>query len=181
MTGAEVVNQLQTITSRTLSPFDVAVVTVGTFRAGDRHNIVAGKAELSGTIRTFDDSVTATIRRRMRQIFAGVTEAAGATFELEIDETIPVTVNDTLLSRRFGKVLARVAGEENVGIAPPETGAEDFSYFSREIPGFYFKLGAVSKGETSGGHHTPTFRADDGAIPVGVRAMTAVVLEALAG
>jgi amidohydrolase len=72
-----------------------------------------------------------------------------------------------------------VAGAENVGIVQPKTTAEDFSFFAREVPGFYFQLGAVRQGNTSGGHHTPTFRADDEAIPVGVRAMTGVVLEAL--
>lgn len=179
VTAAEVVNALQTIRSRTLSPFEPSVVTVGVFRAGDRNNIIAGEAELQGTVRTFNDSVTSTIRSRMRQIFEGTTAAAGATFELEFEETIPVTANDTALARRFGPVLERIAGAGNSGIVPPETGAEDFSYFAREVPGFYFKLGAVASGEASGGHHTPTFRADDAAIPIGVRAMTAVVIEAL--
>jgi amidohydrolase len=115
----------------------------------------------------------------MREIFTGAANAAGARFELTFEETIPVTVNDTVLARRFRPVLERVVGPENVGIVPPETGAEDFSFFAREVPGFYFKLGAVGPGHTSGGHHTPTFRADDEAIPIGVRTMTAVVFEAL--
>jgi amidohydrolase len=60
-------------------------------------------------------------------------------------------------------------------------GAEDFSYFAREIPGFYISVGAVPPGKVSGGHHTPTFYADDGTVPVAMRVMTALVLEALAG
>ena len=177
--ASQVVSGLQTIRSRTLSPFEPAVVTVGVFQAGDRNNIIAGEAYLEGTVRTFNDSTTALIRKRMREIFAGAAAAGGARFELTFDETIPVTVNDTALARRFRPVLERVVGAENVGIVPPETGAEDFSFFAREVPSFYFKLGAVLPGNTSGGHHTPTFRADDAAIPVGVQAMTAVVLEAL--
>lgn len=180
VTAAQVVTGLQTIVSRTLTPFAPAVVTVGVFRAGDRHNIVAGTAELAGTVRTFDDSVTATIKRRIREIMHGVTSAAGATFELEFEETNPVTANDTALATRFGPVLERIVGRGNVGIVQAETGAEDFAYFSRRVPSFYFKLGAVPRGKASGGHHTPTFLADDGAIPIGVRAMTAVTLEALA-
>jgi amidohydrolase len=162
-----------------LSPFEPAVVTVGVFQGGDRRNIIAGEVYLEGTVRTFNDSTTALIKARMQDIFSGEAAAAGARFELEFEETIPVTVNDTLLARRSRPALERTVGAENVGIVPPETGAEDFAYFAREVPGFYFKLGAVHKGNTSGGHHTPTFRADDEAIPVGVRAMTAVVLEAL--
>jgi amidohydrolase len=179
VTASQIVNGLQTIRSRTLSPFEPAVVTVGVFQAGDRRNIVAGEALLEGTVRTFDDSATALIKTRMREIFSGTAAAAGAGFELEFEETIPVTINDTVLARRFHPVLERVVGAENVGVVPPETGAEDFSFFAREVPGFYFKLGAVSPGHSSGGHHTPTFRADDEAIPIGVRVMVAVVLEAL--
>ena len=181
VTASQIVGGLQTIRSRTLSPFEPAVVTVGVFQAGDRNNIIAGEASLEGTVRTFDDSTTSLIQRRMREIFAGVTAAAGARFELTFDDANPVTVNDTALARRFHPVLERVVGAENVGIVPPETGAEDFAFFAREVPSFYFKLGAVGAGNSSGGHHTPTFRADDEAIPVGVRAMTAIVLEALAG
>ncbi len=179
VTASQIISGLQTIRSRTLSPFEPAVVTVGVFQAGDRNNIIAGEAQLQGTVRTFNDSITALIKTRMREIFAGTAAAAGARFELTFDDAIPVTVNDTALARRFHPVLERAVGAENVGIVPPETGAEDFSYFAQEVPAFYFKLGAVRQGNTSGGHHTPTFRADDEAIPVGVRAMTAVVLEAL--
>src|SRR5688572_18592185 len=179
VTASQIVVALQTIRSRTLSPFEPAVVTTGVFRSGDRNNIIAGEAHLEGTIRTFSDSTTALIQKRMREIFAGTTASAGARFELTFDDATPVTVNDSALARRFGPVLKRVAGAENVGIVPAEAGAEDFAYFAREVPGFYFKLGAVRQGNTSGGHHTPTFRADDEAIPVGVRAMTAVVLDAL--
>jgi amidohydrolase len=180
VTASQIVNSLQTIRSRTLSPLEPAVVTVGVFQAGDRRNIIAGEAHMEGTVRTFNDSTTALIKARMRQIFAGEAAAAGARVELTFEETIPVTVNDTMLARRSRPALERTVGAENVGIVPPETGAEDFSYFAQKVPSFYFKLGAVRQGNTSGGHHTPTFRADDEAIPVGVRSMTAVVLEALA-
>ena len=180
VTASQVVTGLQTIVSRTLTPFAPAVVTVGVFRAGDRHNIVSGTAELQGTVRTFDDAITGAIKARMREIMQGVTAAAGASFELEFEETIPVTANDTALAARFGPVLERIVGPSNVGIVQAETGAEDFAYFARRVPSFYFKLGAVPRGKASGGHHTPTFLADDRAIPIGVRAMTAVTLEALA-
>jgi amidohydrolase len=58
-------------------------------------------------------------------------------------------------------------------------GGEDFSYFANEVPGFFFRLGQVQPGTTSGGHHTPTFMADDTAIPVGIRAMSALLLDYL--
>lgn len=181
VTASQVVLALQTIRSRNLSPFITSVVTVGVMRAGDRNNVVAGEAYLEGTIRTFDDSVLATIQRRMREIFDGTTRAAGASFTLNFEDPYPVLVNDTALAARFRPVLERVAGPDHVRQAPPRTGAEDFSWFAREVPGFYINIGAVPPGKVSGGHHTPTFYADDGTVPMAMRVMTALVLDALGG
>jgi amidohydrolase len=66
-----------------------------------------------------------------------------------------------------------------VHVRPPITGSEDFSYFAQQVPGFYVFIGAVPSGRVSGGHHTPTFYADDGTVPAAMRVMTALVLEAL--
>ncbi len=181
VTASQVVLALQTIRSRNLSPFTTSVVTVGVLRAGDRNNIVAGEAYLEGTIRTFDDSVLATIQRRMREIFDGTTRAAGASFTLDFEDPYPVLVNDSALAVRFRPVLERVAGPDHVRQAPPRTGAEDFSWFAREVPGFYINIGAVPPGRVSGGHHTPTFYADDGTVPMAMRVMTALLLNALGG
>lgn len=179
VTASQVVMALQTIRSRNLSPFTTSVVTVGVFRAGDRQNIVAGEALLEGTIRTFDDSVLATIQRRMREIFDGTTKAAGATFTLDFDEPYPAVINDSGLAARFRPVLDRVAGPGNVRESPPLTGAEDFAWYARAVPGFFIHIGAVPPGKVSGGHHTPTFYADDGTVPIAMRIMTAMVLEGL--
>jgi len=179
VTASQVVLALQTIRSRNLSPFITSVVTVGVLRAGDRNNIVAGEAYLEGTVRSFDDSVMATIQRRVREIFDGTTRAAGATFTLDFEEPYPVVVNDTALAVRFRPVLERVAGAGNVSQAPPRTGAEDFAWFALTVPGFFLNIGAVPPGKVSGGHHTPTFYADDGTVPAAMRIMTALVLNAL--
>lgn len=181
VTAAQVVTALQTIRSRNLPPLTPSVITTGVFRAGDRHNIVAGEAHLEGTIRTFDDSTQDVIEQRMREIFEGITRAAGASYEITFDRSHPVTVNDSALASRFRPVLDRVAGAGRVRIVPPLTGAEDFSYFARQVPGFYFMIGAVPPGRGSGGHHTPTFYADDGTVPIAMRIMAALVLEALSG
>jgi amidohydrolase len=179
VTAAQVVQALQTIRSRTVDPTEPAVVTVGILRAGDRNNVVAGVAELAGTVRTFDDSLTTVIRERMTAIFDGVTKAAGASYELDFYHWNPVTANDAALTARFVPVLERVAGKDNVKPMVLNMGAEDFAYFSRAVPSFYYEIGVVNPGNASGGHHTPAFRADDEAIPVGVRTMTALVLDYL--
>jgi amidohydrolase len=117
----------------------------------------------------------------MREIFEGISRAGGGSFTLDINRAYPVTVNDTALAARMRPTLERVAGRENVVRVDPTTGAEDFSYFANAVPGLYFRLGSVKPGTTSGGHHTPTFMADDASIPVGMRVMSGLLLDYLAG
>ena len=178
--ASQVVLALQTIRSRNLDPLTPSVLTVGVIRGGTRHNIIPGEVELEGTIRTFEKSVQDTVETRMREIFAGITRASRAQFTLEFNRSHPVTVNDSVLTARMAPTLERVLGPRNVREQPPITAAEDFSYFANEVPGFYFFLGAVPPGRKSGGHHTPTFYADDRAIPIGIRVMTGLVLDFLA-
>lgn len=181
VTASEIVMSLQTIRSRVLSPMSENVVTVGYFRGGERHNIIPEAVELGGTIRTFDDAVLDTIEARMRDIFAGLTQASHAAYELSFDRTHPLTANDVELTARLVPSLERVVGKDMIRQVPPTTGAEDFSYFSNVVPGFYFWIGVVPQGKASGGHHTPTFYAADESVPIAMRLMTTLVVDYLAG
>jgi amidohydrolase len=181
VTASEIVMSLQTIRSRVLSPLSDNVVTVGYFRSGERHNIIPEAVELGGTIRTFDDAVLDTIESRMRDIFGGVTQAAHASYELSFDRTHPLTANDLELTAALVPTLERVVGKDMIRQVPPTTGAEDFSYFSNLVPGFYFWIGVVPPGKASGGHHTPTFYAADESVPIAMRAMSTLVVDYLAG
>ncbi len=179
VTASELVLALQTIRSRTLPPDAPAVVTVGVFHGGTRFNIIPETVHLEGTVRTYDRGIQDTIERRMREIADGVTRAAGASFELEYDRVTPPTHNDEALGRRVLPALRSALGEERVVEWKPVMGGEDFAYFAERVPGFYFRLGTTDPAKGSGGLHTPDFRADDGAVEVGIRAMCAVVLAGL--
>lgn len=179
--ASQVVMALQTIRSRNLSPFTPSVVTVGTMRGGERVNIIPAEMQLSGTIRYYNEAVRETIVTRMREIFDGTTHAGGGTFELVVEPGIPVTTNDPALTARVAPSLQRVLGAANVLVVEPWSASEDFSYFANTVPGFFFNLGTRRPGTTPGGHHTPTFMADDAAIPVGIRAMSGLVLDYLSG
>jgi amidohydrolase len=181
VTASEIVMSLQTIRSRVLPPLSDNVITVGIFRAGERHNIIPETAELGGTIRTFDDDVLATIESRMRDIFDGITKAAHATFELSFDTGHPMTVNNPELTTQLVPTLERLVGSGNIHEVPPITGAEDFSYFANVVPGFYFQLGVVPEGKASTGHHTPGFYAADESVPIAMRLMTTLVVDYLEG
>jgi amidohydrolase len=179
--ASQAVLALQTIRSRTLSPFEPSVVTVGIIRGGERNNIIPAEVELQGTVRTFDPAVQDVVERRMRDILEGVTLAGGGSYTLDYHRSTPVTVNDHALARRLHPTLERVMGAENVLHIPPTAGAEDFAYFASTVPGLLYRLGTTAPGTVSGDHHTPTFMADDAAIPIGMRVMTALVLDYLAG
>ena len=170
--GAQVVTALQTIRSRNLSPLVPSIVTVGMIRGGTRFNIIPGDVHLEGTVRTYDAEVQDTVERRMREILDGITRAGGGTFDLDYDRITPVTINDLSLTQRSVPSIANAVGRANVGTAAPWMAGEDFSLFANEVPGFFYMLGTLKPGTTSGDHHSPTFRADDSAIPVGMKSMT---------
>ena len=179
VTGSEVVMALQTIRSRTLSPLEPSVVTVGIFRGGERFNIIPGEVALEGTVRTYNAEVRTTVERRMREILDGITKANGATYELDYQKNAPATVNDPALTQEVRPLLERIAGAANVKLVEPTMGGEDFAYFADEVPGFYYRLGVLKPGTTSGGLHTPTFRGDDSAVPVGTRVMARLLADYL--
>lgn len=177
--ASQAVLSLQTIRSRNLSPFTPSVLTVGLIRGGERNNIIPEQVEMHGTVRTFDPAVQSEIERRMREILDGVTRAGGGTYELEYSKQTPVTVNNPELAARLRPTMERIVGAQNVITVAPTTGAEDFGFFANAVPGFFYRLGTVAPGTTSGDHHTPTFMADDASIPIGMRVMTGLVLDYL--
>ena len=177
--AAQAVSTLQTIRSRNLSPLAPSVITVGIIRGGTRFNIIPGEVLLEGTVRTYDADVQDTVERRMREILDGVTRAGGGSFEMEYDRITPVTINDLTLTDRSVPSLSDAVGRTNVAVAEPWMAGEDFSLFANEVPGFFYMLGTRAPGTTSGDHHSPTFRADDGAVPVGMRSMAYTVWDYL--
>jgi amidohydrolase len=178
--AAQAILALQTIVARNVHPLQPAVVTVGIVRGGTRFNIIPGEVHLEGTVRTYDPGVRDLVERRMGEILAGVTSAGGGSYELDYDRGTPATINNRDLTTRMVPTLERVVGAGNVRELEPTMGGEDFAFFANEVPGFFFRLGQVAPGTTSGDHHTPTFRADDASIAVGMRAMTNLLLDFLA-
>lgn len=179
--ASQLVLALQTIRSRNLPPLAPSVVTVGIIRGGARFNIIPEVVQLEGTVRTYDPEVRNTVERRMQQIAAGITQAGGGSFELTYRRGSPATVNDLVLTERMAPTLRRLLGDTNVVRLDPAMVSEDFAHFANVVPGFYFRLGQVAPGTTSGDHHTPTYRADDGMIPVGMRVMATLLADYLTG
>jgi amidohydrolase len=177
--AAQVVMAFQTIPSRTIEPVQPSVVSVGMIHGGERSNIIPMEVRMQGTVRTYDPDVRDTIERRMGEILDGITSAGGGSYSFQYNRGTPATINDPALSRWMVPTLEAVVGEENAGEIPPTMGAEDFAYYALEVPGFFYRLGTLKDGTVSGPNHSPTFRADDDSVPVGMRAMSNVVMDYL--
>ena len=181
--GAQIVNGLQTIASRQIDITQhPVVVTVGQFEAGVRNNIVPETARLSGTIRTFDPNVRGQVHEKIQRIVTQVAASQGATATVDIDPGVLVTYNHAGLTEQLQGALAAVYGSDNLIVPPPITGAEDFSFFQEQVPGFFFFIGGrpvdvpVSEAIPN---HSPYFYVDEGALPLGVHAMSRLAVDYL--
>lgn len=177
--ASQAVLAFQTIHSRNVPPLESSVITVGVFRAGERQNIIPAEAYLEGTVRTYTPAVRDLIERRLKEVSEGIAAANGGTVSFNYTRGYPSTINDSLLTQRMAPSLEKVVGKERLLQLQPSMAGEDFSFYANEVPGFFYSLGVAKAGTTSGGHHTPTFLADDSAIPVGIKAMATVVLDYL--
>ena len=152
---------LQTIVSRqTELTKEAVVISVGKFTGGVRSNIIPEEAEMIGTIRTLDVDMQKIVHEKIRTTAINIAEAGGALAEVDIQIGYPVTYNDPKLTARMLPTMEKTAGEENLVVTRPITGAEDFSFFAMEVPGLFFFLGGkpldVSPYDAAP-HHTPDF------------------------
>jgi len=181
--GAQIINNLQTIVSRSLDlTNEAAVVSIGRFESGIRSNIIPERAYMEGTIRALDYDMRDKIYERLKTIITKTAESNGVEAKLILGNPYPITFNNLKLTKEMKQTLIRVAGEENVILARASTGAEDFSYFANEIPGFFYRLGGMPLGDHPNkgfSHHTPDFYVDDNALILGLKTMSLLALDYL--
>ncbi len=163
--GSEIVNSLQKIVSRGVNPLQSAVVTVGVFKSGTAFNIIADKATIEGTVRTFDSAIRKQVEKQMYSIVEGITTAFGATYTIDYLNGYPALYNHIEETETVRTLLAEQFSEENIVEMEPSMGAEDFSYFLLEKPGTYFRVGSRNEDEaTHYPHHHPKFDIDERAL-----------------
>lgn len=194
--AALIVVDLQTLVSRTISPLDPGVVTVGSFHGGTKHNIISDEVKLQLTVRSYTDEVRKTLLDGIKRIAVNQGRAAGLPENLlpEVtvreDEFTPATYNDPALADRVAEAMRAAGVATVIRETPPVMGGEDFSHYGRtedNIPSFIFWIGAVNPEEyaatvAAGGSfpslHSPFFAPDpEPTIKTGVRAMTVAALE----
>jgi amidohydrolase len=181
--SAQIVTALQTIVSRqidlTAAP---AVVTIGRINGGVRFNIIPDSVVMEGTIRALDRDVQRDLHARVKRTAESIAASAGATAEVSFDiDTAPIVYNDPALTTRMTPTLRRVS-DQKLFEARPRTLAEDFARFQQKVPGMFFYLG-INRPDadpaTVAANHSPHFYVDEGALPAGVRALTALAMDYL--
>ena len=192
--AARTILALQTIVSREVKPGEMAVVTVGYIRAGNKNNIIPDQAEMGLTVRTFKPDVRKQILAAITRIAKAEAEVGGAPQPPLVDryEGTDSVYNNPVLAARLRAPLEAALGKSNVLSAEPITPSEDFSYFLKDgVPGFYFSLGGAdpqkfSEAKAAGtllpSNHSPLFTPDvDPALRTGIAAEVAVLRNLLQG
>ena len=185
VTAAQVIMSLQTIVSRQVNITQYpAVVSVGAIKGGIRNNIIPESVEMIGTFRTFDPAVREQIIASIQRIAHDVASANGATAEFELGaDPNPVVVNDRTLTPRAVASLQRAAGAAAVVAEMPfVTGAEDFAYYGRHVPSFFYFVGVTPRGQdpaTAPSNHSPLFYIDEAALPIALRTLLGVAVDFL--
>ena len=178
--GAQIVTALQTLVAREVDPTVPAVVTIGSFNAGNRSNVIADRAVLMGTIRAFDDELFSHLERRLREVVTGVGAALRANVEIEFNMRYPPAICDAAMAERLGDSSRALLGAEAVEKSQPQMGAEDFAFVLQKVPGAMLWLGVKNPGWSEPKPlHTAGFDIDESALPIGSSALARVALDYL--
>ncbi len=170
--ASHLIVSLQQIVARNNSPFNPSVLSITSFQGGNTTNVIPSEVKLMGTFRAMNEEWRFKAHELIKKQTIELVAAMGAEAAITIDVGYPFVLNDEALN-----AFARKKGEEYIGAENVETtelrmGAEDFAYYSHQIPGCFFRIGAgnKAKGITSG-VHTPTFNIDENAIEMGMGMM----------
>lgn len=169
---------LQTIVARNVSPMDAAVISITQLHAGSAYNVIPETAELSGTIRYFDDAVGDLTAQRVREIAAGMAAAYGVTIDVDIRNVFSVLDNHPAESEHLQQAAAGIVGADRVITEPcPMMGSEDFADMLHAVPGAYCWVGHAGELPL----HNPGFILDEAILPVGASVLAHVATSRLNG
>jgi amidohydrolase len=179
--SSQIINGLQTIVSRQTELIrEPAVITIGAIHGGVRFNIIPEEVKMMGTIRSLDEEMRLQIHEKIKLTATKIAESAGATAEVKIRKQYPVTFNHPELTMQSIASLEAAAGKGNVVLTKAVTGAEDFSFYQKEVKGLFFFLGGMSKDKKPNEvapHHTPDFVIDESGLALGVKAFCYLTLD----
>ena len=163
---------MQTIVSRNADPLHAAVVSITQIHAGAAYNVIPETAHLAGTVRAFDDHIRDRVRRRIKELAAGIGAAFSATIDVEIRDIFSVLNNHDEQIEAIGAAATELFGADKVAwLDQPHMGSEDFADMLQVVPGAYVWLG-----QTPGpGLHNPAYQFDDAILPLGAALLARIV------
>lgn len=165
--GAAVVQSLQHIVSRFVSPMQSVVVTVGSFHAGTRCNIIAQDAVLEGTLRSFDDAVREKLLEDFRRVITQVSAAHGCTADIQITEIAGVVFNDERLTCLANEAAAELVSPDQIQPQIPTMLGDDFAEYRRIAPSCYVQVGMYNEAKgCCHAHHHGLFQVDEDVLPL---------------
>ncbi len=168
VTAAQVILQLQQITSRHADPTIPTVLSFGKLESkGGATNVITSEVKITGTFRTMNEAWRSKAHRRIEGIIKSVCEANACTYDLNIMKGYPFLMNDAEVSRRFKVYAIEYLGAENVVDLPIRMTSEDFAFYSQKVPACFYRLGTgnIGKGITSP-VHSDTFDVDEDCLPL---------------
>jgi amidohydrolase len=178
MITAQALVSLQQVVSRSADPRIPSVLTFGKVQANGATNIIPESVYLEGTFRTYDEKWRAEAHRLIRRTAEGIAEALGGKANLEIRRGYPVLFNNPELSGKIRKDISEYVGEEQVVDLDLWTAAEDFAWYTQEIPGCFYRIG--TRNESRGiihGLHTPQFDVDENALKISTGLMAWLTIQ----
>ncbi|WP_449620527.1 M20 family metallopeptidase [Robertmurraya sp. Marseille-Q9965] len=175
--ASQLVLNLQQIVSRKVSPVESAVVSVGSFVAENAFNVIADKAKLVGTVRTFNEDVRSFIENEIDRIVKGTCLAADCEYTYEFNRGYPAVVNHDEETEFIVECVNSIPSVETVEEAELQMGGEDFAYYLQHVKGTFFFTGARPLGvPVAYPHHHPKFDIDEKALLVAAKALGAAAL-----
>lgn len=177
--ASQLVVSLQQIVSRNNNPFNPSVLSITAFNGGNTTNVIPSEVKLMGTFRAMNEDWRFKAHELIIKQTNELVAAMGAEADIKIDVGYPFVYNDIALSEETKKIAIEFAGDENVFETELRMGAEDFAFYSHEIPGCFFRLGAGNKEkDITSNVHTPTFNIDESAIEQGIGMMAWIAINA---
>lgn len=175
--SASLVQQLQSIVSRSVDPLKSAVVTTGMFNAGVAFNVIPDSTVLAGTVRTFDADVKAVVIKRMEGIIKGIEQSFGVTCTLDYNHGYPPVLNDSDEMKRVLDAQKNTVYIKELNEVEPSMGGEDFAYFLQKKPGAFYNIGTKNTElDTDFPHHHPRFNIDEEGMKAGVESFLNLAL-----
>lgn len=178
--AAQLITALQTVVSRTADPRLPSVLTFGKVIANGATNIIPDEVYLEGTFRTFDEAWRAKAHEKIESVVKGISEAMGVKAELQILKGYPVLFNDETVTAKAKEAAIEYVGAENVVDLDLWMAAEDFAWYTHQVPGCFYRLG--TRNESKGivhGLHTPRFNIDEDAMKISTGLMAWLAISEL--